>query len=58
MSIRVGCCGFPMTKAEYYRYFPVVEIQQTFYNLPRVQTAARWREEAMTTRTLAGETEF
>lgn len=46
MAVRVGCCGFPMTKAEYYRRFPVVEIQQTFYNLPRVHTAERWRQEA------------
>jgi len=54
MDVRVGCCGFPMAKADYYRYFPVVEIQQTFYNLPRIQTAGRWREEAMTARALAG----
>ena len=58
MDVRVGCCGFPMAKADYYRYFPVVEIQQTFYNLPRIQTAGRWREEAMTARALAGQTAF
>jgi len=44
--IRVGCCGFPMGKAEYYRSFPIVELQQTFYRLPRVTTAERWRKEA------------
>jgi len=47
MQVKVGCCGFPMGRAEYYRRFPVVEIQQTFYNLPRVQTAERWRAEAL-----------
>ena len=46
-AIRVGCCGFPIARAEYYRRFPVVEIQQTFYNPPRVQTAVRWRQEAV-----------
>jgi uncharacterized protein YecE (DUF72 family) len=45
MPVKVGCCGFPMARAEYYARFPVVEIQQTFYNLPRVATAARWRQE-------------
>lgn len=47
MAIKVGCCGFPIRREEYYRRFPVVEIQQTFYNLPRVQTAERWRREAL-----------
>jgi uncharacterized protein YecE (DUF72 family) len=46
MPVKVGCCGFPMMRAEYYRRFPVVEIQQTFYNLPRIATAERWRQEA------------
>lgn len=36
-----------MGRAEYYRRFPVVEIQQSFYNLPRLQTAERWRQEAL-----------
>ncbi len=46
-AIKVGCCGFPIPRAEYYRRFPVVEIQQTFYNLPRVQTAVRWRRDSL-----------
>jgi len=58
MDVRVGCCGFPMAKAEYYRRFPVVEIQQSFYNLPRIRTAERWRKEAMTPLTRSGQVEF
>lgn len=58
MAVKVGCCGFPMVKAEYYRRFPVVEIQQTFYNLPRVQTAERWRREALARRPRNGRTDF
>lgn len=58
MDVRVGCCGFPMAKAEYYRRFPVVEIQQTFYNLPRIQTAERWRKVAMTSRARGGQDDF
>jgi uncharacterized protein YecE (DUF72 family) len=58
MGIRVGCCGFPMAKAEYYRRFPVVEIQQSFYNMPRIRTAERWRKEAMTSRARSGQGDF
>ena len=25
MTVKVGCCGFPMAKAEFYRRFPVVD---------------------------------
>jgi uncharacterized protein YecE (DUF72 family) len=38
-TIRVGCCGFPMAHAVYYRHFSVVEVQQTFYQPPRIATA-------------------
>ncbi len=44
--IKVGTCGFAMRRPEYYRTFPVVEIQQSFYKLPRVTTGARWRAQA------------
>ncbi len=58
MAVKVGCCGFPMGKAEYYRRFPVVEIQQSFYNLPRIQTAERWRQEALTLLDRTGQPDF
>lgn len=58
MTVKVGCCGFPMAKAEYCRRFPVVEIQQTFYNLPRVQTAEKWRREALALRSRSGQADF
>jgi uncharacterized protein YecE (DUF72 family) len=44
--VLVGCCGFPIARARYQAEFPVVEVQQTFYQLPRPGTARRWREEA------------
>lgn len=46
MVIKVGCCGFPKAKKTYYQDFKVVEIQQTFYQIPRLETVRRWREEA------------
>ncbi len=46
MGVKVGCCGFPRGRVEYYRYFGLVEVQRTFYKLPMTKTARRWREEA------------
>lgn len=40
---KTGCCGFPLPKAEYAGHFPVVEVQQTFYQPPKVATLQRWR---------------
>ncbi len=42
-SIRVGCCGIPVKLSSYAELFRVVEVQQTFYQPPRVTTLARWR---------------
>ncbi len=44
--MKVGCCGFSMAQAEYYKNFPLVEIQETFYKLPRLKTAQKWRQAA------------
>jgi uncharacterized protein YecE (DUF72 family) len=44
--IQIGCCGFPVKREIYYKTFSVVEVQQTFYQLPRIDTGRRWKEEA------------
>lgn len=44
--VLVGCCGFPLARTRYAAEFPVVEVQSTFYQLPRPGTARRWRAEA------------
>lgn len=47
--IRVGCCGWGFYKGglkAYIQRFLLVEAQQTFYKLPMVKTAERWRAEA------------
>jgi len=46
MKVNVGCCGFPVAQEKYYRTFPLVELQSTFYKLPRESTLQRWRETA------------
>lgn len=42
MGIRVGLCGFTMSMAAYSRYFPVVEVQNTFYDPPRDGVMKKW----------------
>ncbi len=46
MTIKVGCCGFPRAKNLYFAQFKVVEIQQTFYKPPGIETAEKWRSQA------------
>lgn len=43
--IRVGCCGWPVGRRPYAAAFDLVEVQQSFYNLPRLATAEKWRAE-------------
>lgn len=42
-QVRVGCCGFPQALARYAKTFPVVEVQQTFYQPPQPKTLGKWR---------------
>lgn len=44
-DIKVGCCGFACAAEAYFEKFRAVEIQQTFYRLPRPGTIAKWREQ-------------
>ena len=43
MDLKVGCCGFTPNKREYFKKFKAVEVQQTFYRIPRHDTVRRWR---------------
>jgi uncharacterized protein YecE (DUF72 family) len=42
-SAKIGLCGFTIAIAEYPRRFPVVEVQQTFYQPPAESVLRRWR---------------
>lgn len=42
----VGTCGFVESHQKTFKDFSIVEIQQTFYQPPRIATVKRWREEA------------
>src|SRR4051812_40434478 len=46
VDVRIGLCGFSMAFDDYVREFPMVEVQQTFYEPPRDETMRRWREQA------------
>ena len=43
---KVGCCGFAMARQKYFQTFSLVEIQQTFYQPPKLDAVKRWRQEA------------
>src|SRR3954451_2843150 len=45
-EVRIGLCGFTMAFGDYVREFPVVEVQQTFYEPPADATLLRWRRQA------------
>lgn len=42
-KIKVGLCGYTMAAARYPFHFPVVEVQQTFYQPPTTGIIDRWR---------------
>lgn len=44
--IKTGCCGFSAAQAKYTSIFPVVEINTSFYQLPQLGTAEKWRKNA------------
>ena len=46
--IHVGCCGFALAHEKYFATFRCVEVDSSFYNLPKLDTAARWRAAAPT----------
>lgn len=46
MNITVGCCGFGMAREKYFRQFNTVEVQDTFYEPPKIATLNKWKEDA------------
>lgn len=46
MKINIGCCGFPISMKKYFREFSTVEVQQTFYRIPKENTLKKWRKQA------------
>src|SRR5687768_24600 len=44
--MKLGMCGFTIGAAAYMKQFPVVEVQQTFYDPPPLATLERWRARA------------
>ena len=44
--LKIGCCGFPSGMNKYFKEFEVAEVQTTFYDLPRIETARNWRRKA------------
>jgi uncharacterized protein YecE (DUF72 family) len=44
--MKLGLCGFTIGAAAYVKRFPVVEVQQTFYDPPPLKTLEKWRQQA------------
>ncbi|MCY0868755.1 MAG: DUF72 domain-containing protein [Desulfurococcus sp.] len=42
--IKIGCCGFPVSRERYVRELSVVELQNTFYDLPSRDWCKRLRD--------------
>ena len=42
-TVKIGLCGFTIAVADYARWFPVVEVQQTFYQPSAEAVMHRWR---------------
>lgn len=45
-DVRIGSCGFRVSRVEYFQLLSCVEIQQTFYQPPSPATLERWRAES------------
>ncbi len=45
IRVLVGCCGFPCSRKKYYQNYKLVELQNTFYNLPGIEWADKLRSE-------------
>ncbi|WP_188603891.1 DUF72 domain-containing protein [Vulcanisaeta souniana] len=45
-DILVGTCGFPTARSRYYSLFKVVELQETFYDLPTQERMSKLGREA------------
>lgn len=44
--LKIGCSGFPVSRKRYFENFNVVELQETFYQMPSSELARKWRENA------------
>lgn len=45
-NIKIGCCGFPLARSKYFQEYSVVELQNTFYELPSIEWGLKIRSEA------------
>ncbi len=46
MAVRVGCCGFLVSKFRYYQSLTLVKVNSAFYALPKITLLEKWRRDA------------
>lgn len=44
--VKVGTCGWRGKRSNYYQTFPCIELQETFYRLPKLETLKKYRLES------------
>lgn len=45
-GVWTGCCGWTSARARYFREFPAIELQSTFYQPPSAALAEKWKRQA------------
>ncbi|MDH5806112.1 MAG: DUF72 domain-containing protein [Candidatus Verstraetearchaeota archaeon] len=45
-EIKIGTCGWGGKKSKYYETFSCIELQETFYKLPKIETLEKYRLES------------
>lgn len=43
---RIGTCGFAEAQKNIFEDFSILEVQKSFYQPPKIETAKRWRRKA------------
>jgi uncharacterized protein YecE (DUF72 family) len=46
LEIKVGTCGWSLKRSDYFNNFSCIEIQETFYKMPKFETLKNWRDES------------
>jgi uncharacterized protein YecE (DUF72 family) len=44
--IWIGCCGWAGARAPYFQQFRTIELQNTFYQPPKIELVEKWKHEA------------
>jgi len=46
LTVKIGCCGFPVSRPRYFEELCLVEVNATFYKYVKPSLLSKWRREA------------